>query len=303
LSGGSGSGATVSATFGPTAERAAITSLHYAYDGNIYATVKDKFDGQNVANSVGRAFRLTPLTGNLVEWNLGQPGEGTGNPMVFTPYMPYCCCYFSGRLYVGTFPAAINEQAQLRDTDGTFAGTPRAFAGTGNPYAFHSCLAIYNGRLFLGTGVWETTPSYPMIWSRAPGPSTGTEWTGILTASGGAASNGTYFVSMVVFNGSLYASYFNPGAGPAAIYKITANAPGDPTSTSFTITSNTSLNNYPYYLFVDQTAMYAVGSADPAPSKAYTTTDGTTWTDQTTNAVPTFATSSRMRPIFFAQDQ
>jgi hypothetical protein len=279
----------------------AITSLHYGTDGFIYVTVKDKFDGQDVAGSVGRALRLRPTDGSLVEWNLGQPGEGTGTPMLFT-YLPYCSCYFDGRLYVGTFPAAINETAQLRSTDGTNSVTPQSFVGTGHAFAFHSCLTIYNGRLFLGTGVWETTPSFAMLWSRAPGPVTGSEWFSPLTAAVGAAQQGNYFVSMVVFGDSLYASYLNPSQG-AAIYRVKANAPGDPTSQSFTVTSTLTLSTYPYYLFVDQNTMYAVGSSEPAQSKAYTTTDGTTWTDQTANGVPTLGNSSRMRPMFVGLTQ
>lgn len=313
ITGGGGAGATF--TYGSTiGARAAAVFLHAGSNGLLYAGIKDKYSGQDTAKSMGRVIQIDPGTGGMVEMNLGQVGEGGyfGEtsalvPMPF-PHIPYCGCFFDGLLYVGTFPDAINDTAQLIATDGLFAPTGGAssvsFASTGHAFAFHSCMATYNGRLFLGTGVWETTPSFAGVWSRQPGTAgVGfSDWTQAFVTSGGVAQNGNYVVSMVTFGDSLYVSWFNPSAA-AKIYKVTADTPGDPLSTSFTVSTVHSATQYPLYLFVDDGVMYAIGVNDATPSTAaLVTTDGTTWTDKSTS-LPTLASTSRMRPVFFGVNQ
>ncbi len=303
VTGGTGSGGKLSAAFGSTTQRSAITSLHFGSDGNIYMTMKDKFDGQNVAGSVGRAFRVSPSTGSILEMNLLPFGA---NPGPFN-FLPYSCAFFNSWMFTGTFPAAINETAIVRATDGNSETEDIGLGGAdGSQHAMGACFALYNGRLFHGTGVWQTAASYAQIWSRRPGAlqdGGAGAWTQLLPnpVTGGAAQNGNYIVSMVVFNGSLYASWFNPGLN-ASIFKITANST-DPTSTSFTVSSNTSLQHFPYYLFVDDGVMYAIAVQDASNTTiAYTTPDGVTWTEKSTS-LPNFATSSRMRPVFFGVAQ
>ncbi len=290
----------------PGSIRSAITFMHYGVDGFIYVGVKDKYNGQSTAGSIGRVFRLSPLTGALTEWIMLQSGEGDGHTF---EHIPYCGCFFDGYLYVGTFPDAINESADLRATNGTAVAPALggSFAPTGSAtnYAFHSSLAIYNGRLFLGTGVWETTPHFAAVWSRQPGtPPVGfSPWTETFVTSGGVATNGNYVPSMAVFNGALYAQYYNPSGPTAKVYKIAANNPGDPLSTSFTVTTSlAAMNGIPHYLVVDDGVLYAIGAGDTFATSAWVTTDGTTWTEKTGN-LPAGATSSRIRPIFFGVNQ
>lgn len=305
---GTGAGATFTYTQS-VAARAAITFFHFGTDGFIYVGVKDGYKGQPAAltASYGRVYRCNPTDGALVEWNMGQAGEGVGaydaiagsTPMLFT-HVPYCGCYFDGYLYVGTFPDAINETASLRATDGSFSGVPASFTGTGHAYGAHTALCVYNGRLFLGTGVWETTPSDVGVWSKTPGGA-GT-WTETFQATDGTAANGAFISSMVVFNDALYVAFFLPGQ-LARVYKVAANAPGDPTSTSFTVTTALTPSSYwTFSLFVDDGVLYAIGVDDIGGTmKAYVTTDGASWTDKTAS-LPT-TSSSRMRPIFFGLSQ
>lgn len=304
LSGGSGA-CTINATFGPTAQRQAIMALHYGMDGFIYVAVKDKYNGQNTAGNVGRVLRLSPLNGALVEWNLG-PDEG---PAELFTHLPYCLNYFDGRLYVGTFPAVINESASIWSSNGSNAVAELSFAFSGHTqaYGFLSCMAQYNGRLWLGTGVWETSPVFSMLWSRRPGPlfvDAISAWDGsTLVGSGGAAANGNYFTSMVVFGDALYAQFFNPSGPTAKVYKIVANDPGNPLSVSFTVTTSlAAMNGVPHYLFVDDGVLYAIGSNGGASSSsAWVTTDGVTWTEKTASFPATL--SSSIRPIFFGMNQ
>ncbi len=283
-----------------TPVRNAIVDMHYASDGFIYVCVKDKYTGQNTAGSVGRVFRVAPLTGEVVEWNLGST---PGTPELFT-HVPYASYYFDGRLYVGTFPDAIDEAAQVYASTGTNAVSEGSFTVGGHNVGFISCFQTYNGRLFMGLGDWDTTPTHAQLWSRQPGTAA-VVWGAVLTASGGVATSGNYFVSMVEFGDSLYASWYGNN-GSATIYKVTANAPGDPLSTSFTTSSVLTTpgvnRDNPWRLWVDDGVMYAIAEGDVAGVDAWTTTDGTTWTDRT-GRLPNFGAAAVARNIFFGLDQ
>lgn len=293
--------------------RSAITDLHFGIDGFIYVTVKDRYQGQSRAGSSGRAFRLTPLTGELVSWNINRE-TGPNN------HVPFCCAYFDGYLYVGRFPNLIDEQigilktngpAFASDAEGSFGGSP----AVGNNGGFPTAFATYNNRLFMGIGIWQTITNYASVFSRRIGPDdngTGISAWGQSNTSFstfdtgtpvGAAQNGNYIVSMEVFGDSLYVSWFNPGTN-SKIFKVTANDFGNPDDPSVTVTEMVSgLNNIPHYLFADDEVLYAIGSNGSASSSSvFVTTDGAAWTEKTAN-LPAGATSSSMRPIFFGVDQ
>lgn len=306
--GGSGSGATFTYT-SSTTPRAAITFLIDAPDGNIYAGVKDKYSGQDTTGSLGRVFRVTPSTGALVERFL--VGGSVGIPTIPFTHVPYSGQWFDSKLFVGTFPDAINEVAPVYTVEDNteHIGSEGLGGADGYQHAMMAAMAEYNGRLFLGTGVWQTAASFAQVWSRRPGEaidSNGFAWTQLMATTGGVAQNGNYVVSMVVFNDALYVSWFNPSQS-SKIYKVVANNVGDPTSTSFTVTtvatSGAEINNAAFYLFVDEDVMYAIAVTDSGPStSAYTTPDGAVWTNKSTS-LPTLGTTSRMRPIFFGLNQ
>jgi hypothetical protein len=278
--------------------RSAITFMHYGTDGFIYVGVKDKYTGQDVAGSAGRVFRLNPLSGETVEWNMGVAGP---SPAIYTT-IPYCGNYFAGYLYVGEFGNVIDTAANVMATNGTQGVQDNSF----NTDAFVSCLCQFNGRLFVGTGVNKTTPTLASFFSRSPvpPPGTGTGWAGHTfdASRTGNTTNGNMYTSMVVFNGALYAAWYAPSAG-SQIYKVTADVPGDPTSISFTFTSVFSTSNYPYTLFVDDGVLYAIGVIDGSTTtSALVTTNGTSWTDRSTK-LPTLATSSRVKFVLFGVNQ
>ncbi len=279
-----------------SAIRNAIVDMHWASDGNIYICVKDKYTGQNVAGSAGRVFRLRPSTGELTEWNLGT----TPGPAEFFAHVPYASYYFDGKLYVGTFPDAIDESAQLYASNGTNAASEGSFTVGGHNIGFISCFQEYNGRLFMGTGDWDTTPTHAQLLSRRPGDFV-TAWVAIVTATGGAATSGNYFVSMALFGDALYASWYGNN-GSATVYKIVADAPGDPLSSSFTTSSVLTSSNNPFRLWADDGVLYAIAEGDTATPAVFTSTDGTTWTSRA-GRLPNFGAAASARNIFFGLNQ
>lgn len=305
LSSSGNQSATANLTAFTQASRNAIVAMHFGYDGFIYCCVKDKYTGQDTAGSFGRVVRFRPTTGETVEWNLSTTAPATSS----FNRIPYACNYFDGRLYVGCFPNSIDDTGtqQLLSTDGTVATQDGAFGSSSNSHSFISCFCQYNGRLFMGTGDWQTTPSLATLWSRRPGnnfDSTGYSWSNVVIASGAVAANGNYWTSMVEFNGVLYAAWYSSTS--AKIYKIVANNVGDPLSTSFTVTTSANIGTIggsPLNLYVDDGVMYAIGVTDATPAtNAWVTTDGATWTDKSAS-LPTLGTTSRVRPIFFGVSQ
>lgn len=285
--------------------RSAITFLHYGIDGFIYVGVKDKYNGQATAGSAGRAFRLDPLSGALTQWNIS---SGSGFSFDAQDYVPIAGNYFNGMLFVGVFFNSANDaNLELVATNGVDTAHEGSYtsagAGTGKMAPMSFCQ--YNGRLFMGMGEWKTTPGHSTLWSRRPGAfsdDTGLAWEVVTTPSGGAPANGNYWTSLVTFGDALYGFYFNPG-GASKVYKVVANAPGDPLSTSFTVsTVLASANATPHYLFVDDGVLYAIGASDTAANSAFTTIDGTTWVEKTSN-LPAGVTASRIRPHFFGVNQ
>jgi hypothetical protein len=276
--------------------RNAIVDMHWGSDGFIYVCVKDKYTGQNVAGSIGRVFRVDPSTGAIVEWNMGP----TPGPAEVFAHIPYTSCYFDGKLYVGTFPDAINESAQVWATDGSAAVQETAFTGPGgHNYAFIPSMCTYNGRLFAGMGEWATVPQFCQLWSRRPG-SMPTAWGANLTVSTSGAANGSSFISLVEFNGSLYAGFIEVGV-VGRVYKITADVPGDPTSTSFTTSVVLDTLSYAPRLWVDDGVLYAISEGDSSAPPCHVTTNGTTWVDKS-GTLPGTA-SSVARGIFFGMNQ
>lgn len=165
------------------------------------------------------------------------------------------------------------------------AGFPDGFAdwtGYEGTYADKSdvtCMAIFQNCLFVGHANLAGTPAYAKIVSNSLASGL-TLSGGDLTASGGGAVNGNFFVSMCVFNGKLYASYYNHG-DTAKIYCF------DGTSWSAVFTSSGSGDRVPYNLHTDEDGdiLYAYGARETPSNTAHfmTSTDGTTWVDKSSN--------------------
>lgn len=287
-------------------KRQAIMSMTVGYDNKIYITVKDKFDGQTTTGSVGRVFQLNPLTNALQELNTG---ASPVSPAVVYSKLPYIAQLFvvNGTPYtfVGDFKKNINNSASM-DAIVMLADPNPKYALNDANFTDHcaiTCMAEFNGRLFMGTGSYKTTPVYSALWSRSPSIDINSAaWTGAFTASGTAAGNGNYFCSMVVFNGALYASWINPG-DVCKIYKLVPTAVGDPTVSTFTTSVALTPGQYPMYLFVDSGVLYAIGAQVASNTKqAYVTSDGTTWVDKSAS-LPALGVSSIPIPMLFGVDQ
>jgi hypothetical protein len=285
-----------------TTIRAGIMGMHAGYDGFIYITVKDKYTGQDTPGSCGRIFRLRPTTGELVEWSTG---AATTPPPVFTTGVPYAINYFQGYAYFGVHSGLVDTTASVYASNGTEAVQDNSF----NSDTLISTMVQFNGRLFLGTGVNKTVVTLASLFSRNPNvaPGSGTGWNGhVFDASRtGNGTNGNSYVSMVVYDATtMFVSWHAPSV-KSIIYKVVADNPGDPTSTSFTITTAKSLTSSfgPLNLYLDQGVLYAISSGDTTQNVAWVSTDGgANWTDQSAN-FGALATNSFAIPVFFAMDQ
>lgn len=149
-----------------------------------------------------------------------------------------------------------------------------------------TCAAIYKNGLFTGRSRNSVTPDFAVIdGNPLSGISPGTTATFTadpqLTATGGATGvSGNYFVSMAIFGGNLYTSYFNPTQA-AKIYKF------DGTTWS-AVHTNTGASRVPFNLQVDQDGdiLYAYGAKDATGTPIFmTSVDGSTWVDKSTNLV------------------
>ena len=283
-----------------TTVRAGVMGMHAAYDGFIYIAVKDKYNNQDSAGSCGRIFRLRPTTGELVEWSTG---AAVLPPPVFTSGVPYCVNYFQGYLYFGVHSGAIDVTASVYASNGTEAVQDNSF----NSDTLISCMAQYNGRLFLGTGVNKTVVTLASLFSRNPNnaPGSGSGWSGHVfdAARTGNGTNGNSYPSMVVFNDALYVAWHAPSTA-TKIYKVVADNPGDPTSVSFTISTvySGAAGNAPLNLYVDGSKIYAISSGDSIANVAVVSSDGSSWTDKSAN-FGALGTASFAIPVFFAMNQ
>jgi hypothetical protein len=283
------------------AVRAGVMSMHAATDGFIYIAVKDKYTGQNTAGSVGRIFRLRPTTGELIEWSTS---TAVSPPPVYAD-LPYSVNYFNGYLYFGIHKP-LDTAASVYASNGTEAVQDNSF----NSDTLISCMCQFNGRLFLGTGVNKTVVTLASLFSRSPvaAPGSGIGWGGHVfdAARTGNTTNGNSYVSMVVYNATtMFVSWHAPSA-QSKIYKVVADVPGDPTSTSFTITTAYASGagaTAPLNLYLDQGTLYAISSGDSSTAVALISTDGgANWTDKS-SVFGALSTSSFPIPVFFAMDQ
>ncbi len=153
-------------------------------------------------------------------------------------------------------------------------GFEGAFAANGDV----TCMAIYRGDLYVGHSNLDATPAYAVI-NALPIASTSLPGNPVFTASdSGTAQANNGFVSMAIFQGNLYVSYFNAGVS-ARIFKFD----GTTWSVAFTVASGTKA---PMNLQVDSDGdiLYAFGTSSAIATPAwYTTSDGATWTSKATN--------------------
>lgn len=252
-----------------------INSVQTAYgDGNtVYLTVYDRLDTPDLDN--GRVFSLSTLDGTLTEL-FNSVSSDSGASMS----MPYVMTNFLGRLWLGGMtltgngtPAFLQLVPSPSSYDGFTAKTVTTLATAS--ISDITSLAVFSGAMFIGTTARTTstgTLQGAILYQQGGDLATGIN--AALTASGGTLVTKNGFVSMAVFSGALYASWFNPTQA-SKIYKTTDGL------VFSTVVSSTGASSKPYHLVLDPATpnpayMYGVASG----SSLLVTTDGTTWTDQ-----------------------
>jgi hypothetical protein len=255
----------------------------------IYVTVLDKITTGASAGSYGRVFRVSGLDTGLyaIATILDTFGSSSGvtafSGTAALPTVPSTLANFLGGLWVGLWRGAAGLAqgpafAMLRKNS---AATPYGWEltnvlvdATAHASDF-GCMAAYNGKLFVGNinrGAGVTDAS---INSYTGSPVTGNhELTGNNGDAIGAPADPNGFVSMIVFNGFLFASYYNE-ITDAYIYKF------DGTTWSIVFTGSASGTINPYALLTDNGTLYAIGLRKQnilgAGGSFYWSPDGTTW--------------------------
>jgi hypothetical protein len=246
---------------------------------------------------------LRPTTGELVEWNTG---ASSPTPVVFTSVL-YCVNYYNGYLFMGDAPHVNAGACQIIASNGTEGVVDRAIAGTDSNNVTMMCQ--FNGRLFAGCGISKAAGTgLAILFSRGPGGvGSGLDWTAQTfdASRTGNTTNGNSYVSMVVYDATTAFVSWHAPSSKSIIYKVVANAPGDPTSTSFTFTTSFDSGagaTAPLNLYLDQGVLYAISSGDAGSTVAWVSTDGgANWTDRSSKFASTGGAFAI--PIFFAMDQ
>ena len=275
-----GAGITTGTTYYSTGHGMQVVGMGTKYgDGNqIYICVHDLLGvgGVTIANDGGRIFRLNVGASALVEIF----GSGNVFPLNYVTAPGVPSPFLSG----GGIEAAFGTVLEASGTAGQFYQLIPNFGYADNYADWQpqptpngivpgdiTCLAYYKGGLYVGT---TNTASGSPAAAFIIGP-TGSAF----TASGaGSPTVHNGFVSMAIFQGNLYASYLNATTA-AIIYKFD----GTTWSTAFTTVTGTKAA---YNLQVDSDGdiLYAFGTSSAIATPAwYTTTDGATWVNKSTN--------------------
>lgn len=213
----------------------ALAVLDMITDGSsIYLTVLD--NKSTDPNPVGRIFQFFPQSGLWSQLGLAFPiAAGNGTPAALS--------LFDGAIIYGNYI-------------GTTAGNTSYIASTGNPLPTGgipeintttasfapTCLASFNGELFVGTTCLTTTAA--IVLKRT----TAAAWSTSFTAGAAGSQNG--FTSLCVFNGRLYAAWASGVAATAAkIYST-------PDGVNWTLEVTTAVAQVPGQMVVFQGALY-----------------------------------------------
>ena len=283
-----------------------------AANGGIYLCTCDKGQtpvGESITTNPdwGRVLFLNTATNTLTEVNVDNPGAEAGWART-----PFSLAYYLDRVFFGGYQSDLTENEAIINYPQTDAA-PILDLKQDTPYFRTTCMAVYNGELFAGYQMRDTGAGvigFAQVWGRVAAHATsGTSpWTTRLTATGGSAVAENAFVSMVVFDGSLYVSYFN-FTQTAKIYKY------DGTSWTTQYTASTAPTRAPLYLFVDTNSagteiLYAFGWSESSTMTWLSSTDGTTFTDRTAtfetvtvHSTSTLFSQSSALPVFFGFDQ
>jgi len=227
-------------------------------DGIIYLTTLDS--GTTSADFAGRVFAFDPLSTNLTP--LGAAFSGGE--------LPYALAWHMDRLWLGTNKGngTAGKIYFIRPFIDTVWTTDHDL--TTDTVGGACSLMSFNGKLYVGTD------NVNAVFAKVLVRDTAGVYTTSDTGAGGTAKVNNGFLTLIVFESNLYATYWNPDTTAISIIR---KFNGSSWSTVYT---GSSLTLRPYILtFFDKTYLYVVGGGDTLRASLLRSPDGTTWTDLT----------------------
>jgi hypothetical protein len=235
----------------------AIVSILVA-NGTVYLGTLDS--GTTSANWAGRVFELDVESGNLTP--IGPTFSGG--------HFPYALAWHNGRLWAGsnTGDPTVHGKVYYFRPDIDTSWTVDKTLSDGCVCSMIS----YKGLLYVGCSGSNGTFAKVLV------RGTDTTYSTSLTATGGTAKTNNAFLSMVEFDENLYASYWNPDT-PTAISRIRKF--DNTTWSSVYAETNDSIFK-PWQAFPNDSGyLLAIAGGVGYAASLISTTDGTTWTDNT----------------------
>jgi hypothetical protein len=238
-------------------------------NGKIYLTTWDT--GTTTANVVGRVLRLDPDSGQLT--NVGNINSATG-------HIPYSLMFHNGELWAGTHRSALTANgiiARIKPEEQTSWTTDLDLSTvSAGVYKAVISMASYKGNFYYGSVA--ASGNFAVVGKRTPAAVYSVSDTG----PGGTASDWNGYYAMAVFGENLYASYWNPDATEISVIRKFDNSSW---STALNVAA---IDDIPIIaLFVDNGVLYALGvrrTSGVYEGLVLTTTNGTSWTNRTSNA-------------------
>lgn len=225
-------------------------------NGTIYLTTYDTGTGGTTAS--GRVFAFDPLAQTLTPIGAAFTGG----------FVPYTLAWHMDRLWVGlnTFTGADGTVYYFRPNIDTTWTLDETLVGFGSAASMIS----YGGQLYVGTS------NVAAAFGRVVKRDTAGAWTSVETGVGGTARINNGYYSLIVFLGSLYATFWNnDGTAIAKVRKFD----GTTWTTAFT---GATLTLRPYMLtFLANKLLYVVGGGVGQRACLIRTADGTTWDNLT----------------------
>lgn len=258
----------------------------------MWVAVYDKVTNTASAGDYGRVLRITGLdSGNYVITEVfNSVNTTTTAALLGPPSVPYCLENFLGNMWMGIFRGnnTTHPTFTMLRADGTVA---KGTTDSSTAYADVMCMKVYNGILYIGYANRDPSVAHAVIAYYTADDGYGVS----LTGTGGTPVSVLGFVSMEVFGGKLYATYFNPTQA-SKIYSF------DGTTWTAVYTASTSnQKNAPLVLRADGSYLYAWGGFNSGNFSTFLSSpDGTNWTDQSANFT---GTHSQPTNLLFGMDQ
>lgn len=286
----------------------AVVGMRTAWaDGNtIYLAVVDKVTAGSNAGTYGRVLRLTGLDSGSYSvtevYNSLNTNASADTNSATQATVPYILENYLGNLFIGFYRGSAIPLATfcMLRPDGTQPdgwGVSRVNSITTATYGDVTCMKSFNGTLYVGFQNYDPAVTAAVIKSYTAAGVVSTA----LTPTGGTILTKNYWSSMEIFNGVIYAAWYN---GAQAV-KIYSSADGITWNAVFTANAGQLVA---YNLRADNGYLYAFGGVHlSGPQIFLTTQDGVTWTNAsskfTTTALHGDFTNSCPHPILYGIDQ